>query len=435
METGNTKKPVGADGRHPPLGIDTAKMHIKACVDFYCKRTNDPSFRHLSGIFTHPRGTDMKSFESNIQTRCRIAAEDAYVDPGVGSIHDGYTANDLRRIVKTYMELRTNRHGNLRDRMVFLMNNNMLLRGEISRGLQLNLISHLLLEDEGPTRCPCLVFMYNWGKNNPKKITQYSGAIRHKDVNVCAFGAVGLYLFFRFHVENEPFPDFTNSEIWFDIKLVKGSNRLKPIAATTQTDSVTKIFDACGISSKKKTHSGRGSGARTAEQSGMSAKLIRQMGKWLKGSMEKSYLNTLPYSAIRVMNGFHSDRGSFYLPRALVTPSESLQKRIFPLADQWLEKMNNGEVLKTISGIEFLNLLVELRVFILQDAVESRFLIYVTDIISEYRYIYLYLSCFLVTFLFMVTLMFSNSVTFLETYHVFYRLKCLPEIYVCSLTT
>jgi hypothetical protein len=66
---------------------------------------------------------------------------------------------------------------------------------------------------------------------------------------------------------------------------------------------------------------------------------------------------------------------------------------------------------------------------------ESRFLIYVTDIISKYRYIYLYLSCFLVTFLFMVTLMFSNSVTFLETYHVFYRLKCLPEIYVCSITT
>jgi hypothetical protein len=129
--------------------------------------------------------------------------------------------------------------------------------------------------------------MYNWGKNSPKKITQYSGAIRHKGVNVCAFGAVGLYLFFRFHVENEPFPDFTNNEIWFDIKLVKGSNCLTPIAAATQTDSVTKIFDACGISSKKKTHSGRGSGARTAEQSGMSAELIRQMGKWLKGSMEK----------------------------------------------------------------------------------------------------------------------------------------------------
>jgi hypothetical protein len=69
------------------------------------------------------------------------------------------------------------------------------------------------------------------------------------------------------------------------------------------------------------------------------------------------------------MNGFHSDRGSFYLPRALVTPPESHQKRIFPLAEQWLEKMNNGEAPKTISGIKFLNLLVELRVIILQDAV------------------------------------------------------------------
>jgi hypothetical protein len=369
MEIGNTQKPADENGRHPPLGIHSAKMYIKACVDLYCAQINNPDFQHLSHMFVHPRGTDIKNFEANLKTRCRIAAEDTHADPGVGSIHDGYTLRDLHNVVKTYMDLKTNRHGNLRDRMVFLMNHNMLLRGEISRGLNLNLVSNLVFEDEGPTRCPCLVFMYNWGKNNPQKLWFYSGAIRNKDVNICTFGAVGLYLFYRFHVENEPFPDFTLNENWFNIKLVKARDRMKPIAPTTQSDSVTRIFDACNISSKKKTHASRGSSARSAEQNGMDAELIRQMGGWLKGAMEKSYLNTLPYSAIRVMNGFHREKGSFYLPRALVTPPDSLQKRIFPSVEHWLERMRTDDSCRTISGQAFLRLLVELRIIILQDAV------------------------------------------------------------------
>lgn len=49
------------------------------------------------------------------------------------------------------------------------------------------------------------------GKTNQDNQKLYSGVIRHKNVNTCAFGAVGFYLFHRFRMTNERFPDFSEN--------------------------------------------------------------------------------------------------------------------------------------------------------------------------------------------------------------------------------
>ncbi|KAI9264676.1 hypothetical protein EDC94DRAFT_693397 [Helicostylum pulchrum] len=71
----------------------------------------------------------------------------------------------------------------------------------------------LMFKDEGATRCPVLVMMITGGTSNQEQQRMlYSGLIRHRNVQTCAFGAVGMYLFHRFHVKGEAFPDFALNE-------------------------------------------------------------------------------------------------------------------------------------------------------------------------------------------------------------------------------
>lgn len=64
--------------------------------------------------------------------------------------------------------------------------------------------------------CWCLWLLCT-GKMNQEGAQLFSGVIRHRDVDACAFGAVGIYLFQRFHLDGESFPTFTRNEEWYMI--------------------------------------------------------------------------------------------------------------------------------------------------------------------------------------------------------------------------
>lgn len=170
--------------------------------------------------------------------------------------------------------------------MMFLLNHMMILRGENLWDTNLNHMFSLEFKNEGATRCPVFVMMIK----NDEQHKLYSGVIRHKNVQTCAFGAVGFYLSHRFHVKGEAFPDFTLSENWFKSKLARGRAIDKSVAYNTQLTSINKALAAVGINSVKKTHSGRQAGAREAEMAGLSHDHIRRVGRWNSESMENSYL-------------------------------------------------------------------------------------------------------------------------------------------------
>src|SRR4051794_17898577 len=90
---------------------------------------------------------------------------------------------------------------------------------------------------------------------------------------------LAFYLLYRWDLSDEPFPDFRKREAWYDIRLIKSTNRTAENSGTNQTttlsynsqrDWATKAFGYVGILSKKKTHIGRSSGAKTAELKGVS---------------------------------------------------------------------------------------------------------------------------------------------------------------------
>jgi hypothetical protein len=63
-------------------------------------------------------------------------------------------------------------------------------------------------------------------------------------------------LFWRFHVQNEPFSNFTNSTDWYFVKLFKSENSdvTKAWSYTSHRDAVARGLDGAQIVTKKKTH-------------------------------------------------------------------------------------------------------------------------------------------------------------------------------------
>lgn len=380
MKEGNTRRTqrgeLQANGKPYPLSMSSIDQYVKAVVDLYAVQKST-SVGLIN--FENPRGSLLKTYLRALRQQEADRMRNSYEDRGAGTLQDGYTPDELIRVSMYYFTSAT--ESMMRDRLVFLMQHMMLLRGESTRRMDLTDLFTLDLKDEGYSECPALVLLMREGKTNHTGRSEYAATIRHKDYKICAFGALAFYFFYRWQIMNEDFPDLSKNELWFDIKVLKGNKGItNEIDYSTQYKSVCKAFDACGINSQKKTHAGRGCGARHAEIAGASEDQLRRHGRWNAQSMENNYLTSLPRQSIRVINGFPAAGGQFWLPRASVTPSEDLQVKIFPLVDQVLssvesgytegsEELSSSTYPKTICGQGFLLLLKKLRVIFLQDSV------------------------------------------------------------------
>lgn len=81
----------------------------------------------------------------------------------------------------------------LRNRADFLIGHQSLQRGDNKRMWQLADISCRKLEShEGPTEAWAFIILQSQGKTNKHGKFEYATFMRHKDVNVCAVGALGM---------------------------------------------------------------------------------------------------------------------------------------------------------------------------------------------------------------------------------------------------
>lgn len=123
---------------------------------------------------------------------------------------------------------------------------------------------------------------------------------------------LSTYFFYQFHVKNEPFPVFTRSQDWFDIKLLKtGDDPLKEWSYNSHKDVMKNFLKACKIRSSKVTHIARGAGTRMADLDGVDETQIRRLGRWNNTTMNGDYLIGLPREAMRVMAVFPKESGHF----------------------------------------------------------------------------------------------------------------------------
>ncbi|SAL97782.1 hypothetical protein [Absidia glauca] len=324
----------------------------------------------------------IKDLLKTIRTQEFAASRANMDDRGEGTLADGYTTNDQVANVINFYWTRTSHHGeHLRGGLAFLLSHYLLLRGESIRKMELSDIQTVNLENEGVRSsidCPALVMIMRQGKTNKNNRLDTAGCIRNARVEICPFMALGVYFFWRFHVENEPFPDLVASRNWYPVKVFKaGADSSTEWSYFSHKNSIHKALSFAGIKSKKKPHINRGSSARMADILGVNEDQIRRQGRWNNTTMNGAYLTTLPREMMRMMAGFPTSTKSFYLARAALDPPAALCKKVFPEADQWCDRLaanqqnpDNGDPIESTVAVDaFLKMIMVLRKTFLQDSV------------------------------------------------------------------
>ena len=340
----------------------TFMSYVASIIDLYQQQV-----RSYANSYPHPRSA-VKELIDLVHKREEDHRRENYDDRALGTLIDGYTNTDqIADVVDYYMSKNEGVH--LRNAVAFLLSHYCLLRSESARKATLPDMHSVQLEREGPSPCHALMMIIKQGKTNKHGRLEIVACLRNTRVEICPFMALAFYFFHRWQIENEPFPTFTRNQDWYDIRLLKSTaasaTNTTEISYQQQLRAIDDAFTKCNIVSSKKTHAARGSSCKMADLDGADESQIRRLGRWNNTTMNGAYLTSLPREVMRVLAGFPSQQGHFFLPRAAVAPPPELCAKVFPQVDYWLEKIEPSQ----IAAAGFLRLLGVLRVTFLQDAV------------------------------------------------------------------
>jgi hypothetical protein len=240
--------------KNPYMGLENLQQHINAVIDLW-------RLQKAQGLVSgeSPRsGAAIKGLIRHHKRSKEKRKRSLYLDKGVGTVVDGYRQPDVLRIANYFFEKGT--MVSFRSRVDFLMGHSMLCRSEDKRNACLSNLGILELENEGPTSCQAMILTLARSKTNQEGRNEIGVAIRHKDVFQCPVGALAFYLFFRFHLSAEPFPDFSSNRGWYDTRMLRGKCRDQPLTYDQQRQAITVCFADLKILSSRKTHAMRGQG-------------------------------------------------------------------------------------------------------------------------------------------------------------------------------
>jgi hypothetical protein len=175
-----------------------------------------------------------------------------------------------------------------------------------------------------------MVNQVSQGKTNHGRLL-YGRAIRHRDVRLCAVGALSAYMMYRFFVTNEfsnlTVDDWLDNETWFDIKLLADTNsddKTKEMGKDSYGTHISKVLQRLGLPMNKLLHLGRNIGSKILELLEEEQDCIRQMGNWNPSMFDVNYSTKLPIKPMRKLAGFHGNHRIYYNTRTSVEPPEVL---------------------------------------------------------------------------------------------------------------
>jgi hypothetical protein len=220
-----------------------------------------------------------------------------------------------------------------------------LVRGENIRDLELPDFFSVEYDDEGPSICTAMVIRKGHGKTNKFGKPLFSGYYHHTNVRLCAVSTTPFFLFYQYHVMNEPFPDFSIPQRWYDIVMFCTDciNNVKAMSRTAHARAVCDAYSALNIMHQKVTHAGRQNGRQLLEKDGVEKVSADVAGGWSTGAGEGCYDNGLSLPSMRTMAGFPADEKVYFLPRASLNPPNALLQQVFPAIDEWHYRLKHGD--------------------------------------------------------------------------------------------
>jgi Centromere DNA-binding protein complex CBF3 subunit, domain 2 len=136
-----------------------------------------------------------------------------FEDRGRNTLAATVTLEDFRRIAKYYWNLNTV-YG-LRHRADDLLRYALMTRGQVTRRLMFSRIGVRELDSGVQENTFALFAQFNESKTNQYGHQEQAGCMRHKEVDLCPIGALALYLFARFHIMNEEWPQMQSRDLWY----------------------------------------------------------------------------------------------------------------------------------------------------------------------------------------------------------------------------
>jgi hypothetical protein len=350
-----------------PVGYEVVNQHLCAILKIH-RRQVDLSSNNLTK--DQLRSERVQVLLKSVKMRKRRVAKENYAE----KIDSEFAPFLLVRSVPLIEEKLFDRNAfapsysmaSLRDRYCFLMSHCGVLRGESLFKCELSDLCDLVMDDQGPHPCHILMMRIATGKTNGLKVL-YGRVMRHKNVSMCAIGALGLYLLSRFDLTGEVF-DFTSNESWYNVKLLIDSTYHdveSSVSDQAYAKAIRKVCEELKIVSKHFVHFGRAVGAVHAELSELPSSDIKILGNWNPDVQEDRYSSKVPVPSLRLMAGHELKKGMFYLPRGSLSPPTELLIRIFPFIEESRESFNH---LSRPTASVFLDLLERLREVVIQDA-------------------------------------------------------------------
>jgi len=353
------------------VGISTVNQYISALTSLWKYQV-----QYKVNSNTTPRGFSVISIQKFVKQNTFMERKTSYYDRG--RLYQHLLTQELqvtrRKVADYFWSYRQTTFcafKGLRNRVGYLLAEQGLLRGENIRDAELPDFFTVEMEDEGPSHCVALTVLKGRGKMNQYGKPVFSGYYRHSDVRLCSVSAVALYMFFRYHVSKEPFPDLSCSPQWYDISFfcTDIKSNTTAVSKSAHALAIETAHKTLKIMSTHKTHGGRHYGRQKLEQSGVDKVSADVAGGWSTNAGEGCYGNGLSRPAMRAMAGFPADEKMYHLPRGTVTPPEVLQKQIFPELEEWERRHIDGDDCEPNFALRgFLRMLRFLRDVILQDA-------------------------------------------------------------------
>ena len=185
---------------------------------------------------------------------------------------------------------------------------------------------------------------------------------------------MAFYLFLRFQVDHESWPDFSDMLGWQKIKLLRGRlDPTKKLSYSAQNLAIKTAFLNHHINLKSWTHLGRKAGCQLGEALDVPDAQIRRLGHWDTSRMANHYSSGIARQAARIIAGHGNEAGNYYLSRESMNPPENLRRQIFPHIEKSLEYVcSRSDDEQDLAAQAFLKVLDWFRTVLLQDAVELR---------------------------------------------------------------
>jgi hypothetical protein len=151
-----------------------------------------------------------------------VSKEDAaFIDRGKGTMIDMVDPQELKKVSDVFWK--DNTHSALKMRTDILFCYAFTCRGDNSRNLKVSTVGIKNFPDVGVNGINILRTVWRKSKRNNFGHFEQTTLVRNKDVTRCPFGALGFLLFSRWQLGDEPRPDFTSRDRYYNIYLVEGS--------------------------------------------------------------------------------------------------------------------------------------------------------------------------------------------------------------------